>query len=95
MVMEEKSNPGDTAGNTYEYKKGEYTVSVSFSSDESLEDCLARYVSKCLRSFWQKTITRLTISLAIWLQEMTRQRSERRSQGKMVQSKEHLIKRHP
>jgi hypothetical protein len=49
MVMEEKSNPCDTAGNTYEYKEGEYTVSVSFSGDESLEDCLARYVSNRLQ----------------------------------------------
>lgn len=50
MVMEEKSNPYDTAVNTYKYKEGEYTVSVSFSGDESLEDCLARYVSKRLQS---------------------------------------------
>lgn len=46
--MEENNNNCDTAGKTYEYKEGEYTVSVSFSGDESLEDCLARYVSKCL-----------------------------------------------
>ena len=49
MVMEEKSNPGDTAGNSYEYKEGEYTVSVFFSGDESLEDCLARYVCNRLQ----------------------------------------------
>ncbi len=47
--MEEKSNNCDTAGKTYEYKEGEYTVSVSFSGDESLEDCLTRYVSNRLQ----------------------------------------------
>lgn len=52
--MQEKSNPCDTDGNTYEYKEGDYTVSVSFSGDETLEECLARYVSKRLQ--WQEKI---------------------------------------
>lgn len=35
-------------GKSYEYEQGAYRVTVSFSGEESLEDCLARYVKKRL-----------------------------------------------
>ena len=46
--MAEKTEEEKPEGKSYEYMQGDYRVTVSFSGEESLEDCLARYVKKRL-----------------------------------------------
>ncbi|MBP3805174.1 MAG: helix-turn-helix domain-containing protein [Oribacterium sp.] len=53
-AMAEKTEEEKPEGKSYEYMQGDYRVTVSFSGEESLEDCLARYVKKRLERHAKK-----------------------------------------